>query len=138
MTHGPAHQQLAGRLAVPRQLLAVGADDLHVDAEHRAALLGLDREALLRVRQSRVPGLTACRRAERAHLGHAPGVQHLHVDSAPGSVRIIAGGQAEPPITVRRIVRERAGHSRRHVRAGPARPSARRPRSVTRSLSNSS
>src|SRR5204862_2826639 len=35
-----AHHELARLLAVPRQLLAVVADDLHVDAVDGAALLG--------------------------------------------------------------------------------------------------
>ena len=61
-----------------RQFAAVLADDLHVDAEHRAALLGLHRHALLGA-QRLVLGLQRARGAQRAHLGHAPGVQHLHV-----------------------------------------------------------
>jgi hypothetical protein len=72
-----AHHQLARGLAVARQLLAVVADDLHVDAEHGAALLGLHRHALFGA-QSFVLGLERAGRAERAHLGHSPGVQHLH------------------------------------------------------------
>ncbi len=47
MIHGPRTISSPDGLAVPRQLLAVVVDDLHVDAEHRAALLGLHRDALL-------------------------------------------------------------------------------------------
>src|SRR5438128_3120519 len=42
----PSHLQVAEGLAVPRQLLAVFADDAHVDAEQRAALLALELGAL--------------------------------------------------------------------------------------------
>ncbi len=73
-----AHHQLARRAAVARQLLALLADDLHVDAEHRPALLRLHRHALGGA-ESLVLGLERADRAERAHLGHSPGVQHLHV-----------------------------------------------------------
>ena len=70
----PAHQQVAGGLAVPGQLLAVVVDDLHVDAEDGAALL-LEQALLLLVRRARsVLGLQRAQRAERRHLGHAPGV----------------------------------------------------------------
>ena len=51
--------------------------------------------------EARVLGLRH-RRCPAAHLGHAPGVQHVHVVLLPKAS--IAGGQAEPPITVRRIV----------------------------------
>ena len=98
---GPAHQQLARGLAVPGQLLAVVVDDLHVDAVHRAALLRLQRHALARRPGSQCLAFSVHSGAQRAHLGHAPGVQHLRRRSRPGSVRIIAGGQAEPPMTVR-------------------------------------
>ena len=49
-----AHDQVASRLAVARQQLAVVVDDLHLDAERRAALLQLvshDRLAVLRERR---------------------------------------------------------------------------------------
>ena len=39
--------QPAEALAVPRQLLVLVVDDLHLDAERRPALLGLDGELLL-------------------------------------------------------------------------------------------
>ena len=46
--HGPRTSSSPRDLAVPRQLLAVVADDLHVDAVDRAALLGLHRECARR------------------------------------------------------------------------------------------
>ena len=58
MTHGPRTIRSPDGLAVPRQLLAVVADDLHVDAEDRAALLGLHRHALARRRALRACGLS--------------------------------------------------------------------------------
>ena len=58
MTQGPRTMQVAGGLAVPRQLLAVLADDLHVDAEDRAALLGLHRHALVGAQRQRACGLS--------------------------------------------------------------------------------
>ena len=67
----PAHQQFADRPAVMRQLAAGIVDDLHLDAEQRAALLGADRELRLRIERG-VLGLQHRRRADRAHLGHAP------------------------------------------------------------------
>ena len=96
-----AHQQLARGLAVVRQLLAVFADDLHVDAEHRAPLLGLHRHALVGA-ESLVLGLQRAHRAERAHLGHAPGVQHLHV------VALLEG--AHHRRRARRAADDRAAH----------------------------
>ncbi len=75
---GTADQQFARGLAVPGQFLAVRPDDLHVDAIDGAALFGEDGVAILALQ----PLLTALQRADGAqgrHLGHAPGVQHLHV-----------------------------------------------------------
>ena len=123
--------QVAEGLAVPRQLAAVVVDDLHVDAEDRAALLVLQIACAPRRGSSRCFALQRAQRAERAHLGHAPGVQHLARRSRSWKVRIIAGGQAEPPMTVRFSVRELAGRSPSCGRAGPARPSARRRACVT-------
>src|SRR5688572_13459005 len=73
----PAHLQVAERLAVPRQLAAVLVHDAVVDAENRAPLLALDRLALA-LRQLLLPRLERASGAERTHLGHPPGMQHLH------------------------------------------------------------
>src|SRR6185437_16745021 len=73
---GSADQQIAERLAVPGQLLAGAVDDLELDAVERAALLAFDRQPVL---EALVPmsGLELRGGAERTHLGHAPGMQHL-------------------------------------------------------------
>ena len=78
---GPAHLEAAESLAVPRQFLAGIVGDLHLDAERRVALGLQDIEPLLagefgKRRLQRGDG------ADRAHLGHAPGVAHAnaHVD----------------------------------------------------------
>src|SRR5882672_6547360 len=72
-----AHLQVAEGLAVPRQLLAVLADDAHVDAEKRAPLLALELCAI-RLAPLHVLRLEGGGGAERAHLGHAPCMQHAH------------------------------------------------------------
>src|SRR5947207_9169182 len=74
---GPAHLQVAERLAIPGQLGPVLADDAHVHAVDGAPLLVLERVARI-LRRLRMLRLEAADRAERAHLGHAPGMQHLH------------------------------------------------------------
>ena len=75
----PLHQQVAKGLAVIGQGLAIGIDDLHVDTEDHTTLLGLHRILRLLVGID-VLGLERGDRAERAHLGHAPGVQHLDAE----------------------------------------------------------
>ena len=86
---------------------------------------------------ARCSALSVHDRAERAHLGHAPGVQHLHV------VALLEG--AHHRRRAGRAADDRAAHraelqvvAPRRARAGPARRSARRPTCVTPSLSNSS
>ncbi len=71
-----AHLQAPEGLAVPRQRLAGVVGDLHVDAERRMALLHLDVELRLAGERG-IFRLHGAERAERAHLGHAPGVDHL-------------------------------------------------------------
>src|SRR5688500_7083009 len=88
------HLQVAERLAVPWQLASILVDDAQIHAEDGAALLRLERLAL-RFLKIRLTGLEGARGAERAHLGHAPGVQHLHAE----------------------VVLERANHRRRARRA---------------------
>ena len=75
---GPAHIHVTGGRAVPGQFDAVFAHDLHVHAVDRAALRGHHRQALFG-RLPHVRRLECGDRADRAHLGHAPGVDHLHV-----------------------------------------------------------
>ncbi len=68
--------EAAEAFAVPRQFPVLGVDDLHLDAEGRPALLDLAGENVFggRAFQRR---LDRTDRAERAHLGHAPGVAHF-------------------------------------------------------------
>ena len=49
----------AEALAVPRQLFVFVVDDLHLDAERRPALLGLDREPLIARERAFALGLRA-------------------------------------------------------------------------------
>src|SRR5262249_13650359 len=72
----PAHHQVARDAAVLRQVVAGIVDDLHLAAEHRAAGLGGDGEAL-GVGQAALAAVETRRRAERAHLGHAPALHDL-------------------------------------------------------------
>ena len=72
----PAHLEAAEGFAVPRQRRAGVVGDLHLDAERRAALRLLDVEPRLACR-SAYSGFSVQMRAERAHLGHAPGMDHL-------------------------------------------------------------
>src|SRR5712692_5741857 len=73
----PAHLQVAEGLAIPGELLAVLADDAHVDAEERASLLALQL-GTLSFAPFRVLRLEGGGGAERAHLRHAPRVEHAH------------------------------------------------------------
>src|SRR5262249_24526441 len=74
---GAAHLQVAESLTVPGQLLAVAVDDAHVDSVDRAALLVLPGVALV-LAELEVLGFVGAGGAERTHLGHARGVQHLY------------------------------------------------------------
>ncbi len=82
--HDPraAHHHVARDATVGRQVVAGVVDDLHLAAEHRAALLGGDCEAL-GVRQLALALVEAGQRAERAHLGHAPALRHLDLVLLP-------------------------------------------------------
>lgn len=68
-------QQIAVGLAIPRQFFPIAAHDLHVHAINGAALLLHDLHLLV-LGQGKVLVLQGAQRAQRAHLGHAPGVQH--------------------------------------------------------------
>src|SRR6185312_1625496 len=72
-----AHQQLAARLAVTRLHLAVGRHHLHVDAVERDALARLAGE-LLGSGAVEELALEHRKRADRAHLGHAPALDAAH------------------------------------------------------------
>ncbi len=72
-----ADPHLAERPPVPWQLRFGFVDDAHVDAVDRPPLLGEDCVKPL-ARQLRQTGLEAIKRAERARLGHAPGVMDGH------------------------------------------------------------
>ena len=65
-----------------RQVVAGIVDDLHLAAEHRAALLGGDGEAV-GVGQAALAPVEAGQRAERAHLGHAPALGDLDLVFLP-------------------------------------------------------
>ncbi len=123
---GAAHQQVAERLAVPRQFLARVVHDLHVHAEDRAALLVLDRRTAASLASARWLDLKRADRAERAHLGHAPGVQHLHaVVFLEGSDHRRRAGRAADDGAAQGA--ELAGCSAACAAAARARPWARRP-----------
>ncbi len=94
--------QIAEGLAVPRQLVAVAVDDLHLHAVDGAAL-ALEHLLPGFVRQAVVLAHQLAGGAQRRHLGHAPGVDHLHAE---------------------RI--ERADHGRRARRAADHRTAERR------------
>ena len=72
-----AHQQVAERLPVPGQRHALGIDDFHVDTKNGAPGPHLYRAQRSGI-QPLVLELERAHRAKRTHLGHAPGVQHLH------------------------------------------------------------
>src|SRR4051812_34525019 len=76
---GAAYLQDAEGLAVPRQFATILVDDADVDAEEHATLLVLQLEAVFRAPLA-VLRLEGGDGAERAHLGHAPGMQHLHAE----------------------------------------------------------
>src|SRR5512145_150640 len=73
----PAHHQVAEALAVPGQFLAFLVHDLHLDAEQAPALLRLHRELAAAV-ERRLARFQRAHGAKRAHLGHAPGMEHLY------------------------------------------------------------
>src|SRR5437762_4314318 len=72
-----AHLQVAEGLAVVGKLASVLADNPHVHAEDRPALLVLQRDSLL-LGPACMLRLEGRHGAERAHFRHAPGVQHFH------------------------------------------------------------
>ena len=75
---GAFDQQVAIGFAVVRELLTCIVNDLHVNAENRTALLHTDFH--LRIgRQSQVLVFECAQRTQRTHLGHAPGVKHVHL-----------------------------------------------------------
>ena len=74
---GATHQQVTKRAAIPRQFLAFAVDNFHVHAVHDSALLQTDLEAA-RIVQCKLLVLERASRAQRGHLCHAPGMQHLH------------------------------------------------------------
>ncbi len=76
---GAAHQQVAIALAVPGLVGAVAVDDAHVHAIDGEALLLQDLHLLV-LGQLQLLVLERAQRAQRAHLGHAPGMQHLHAE----------------------------------------------------------
>src|SRR5262245_46457182 len=78
---GPGHAwsaylEAARGLAVPGQPLAGIVGDFHLDHERRLPLFLLNVEPRVS-RQGGVFGLEGAGGAERAHFGHAPGVDHL-------------------------------------------------------------
>ena len=101
MRHGrPAHHQAAERFAVPRHRMAGIVLDLHLDPERRMALFLLDIEPLLAGERG-IFRLERAQGAERRHLGHPPGVDHLDAVVVLEFLSMMARGQAEPPITTR-------------------------------------
>ena len=73
----PAHQQVTRSRAVPGQLDAVSANDLHVDAKHCTALFGLHGITLFRAHLN-VLGFHGADGPNRAQLSHPPGVQYRY------------------------------------------------------------
>ena len=67
------------------QGLAVFIDDFHVDAKDAAALLHAQFHLRLG-RQAQVFVLQGANRAQRAQLGHAPGMQHIDVVVLPEGI----------------------------------------------------
>ena len=121
---GAAHQKVAECLAVPRQILAGIVDDFHIDAVDRAALIVLQGKAPFGVPVV-VLGLERIDRAERAHFGHAPGVNDLYaiIFFEAADHRRRAGGSADDGALERAeglVVlfheREQAEPYRRHAR----------------------
>ncbi len=82
---GPAHQQVAEGLAVARQFLALAVDYFHFDAVDRPALLAFHL-VLFFAGQRFVLGLERAKAAERAHLGHSPGVLAVHAEAVAESI----------------------------------------------------
>src|SRR5690606_7633339 len=85
--HDPrtAYDHVARDAAVQRQVVAGIVDDLHLAAEHGAALLGGDGEAL-GIGQVAFAPVEAGEGAERAHLGHAPALGDLDPVFLPESL----------------------------------------------------
>src|SRR5499427_9010733 len=73
----PADHELPCGLTVVRKVTAVVIHDLDVHAKRSAALLGLHGHAPFYA-EAGVLGFQRADRAEWAHLGHAPGMQHLY------------------------------------------------------------
>jgi hypothetical protein len=100
----PLDQQVAIGLAVPGQLLAVGVDDLHVHAEDAPALL----EPHLHLLCGDI-GRCLFLSVHTVPSGDISVMPQACSTSTPYTslkAVIMAGGQAEPPITVRLSVRE--------------------------------
>ena len=72
----PFDQQVACGDTVPGQILALGANDFHVNAVNAAPLFEANLHLLLG-RQTQVFVFQGAQRAQGAHLGHAPSMQHL-------------------------------------------------------------
>src|SRR6516225_3798312 len=112
----PTHLEAAERPAIPGQLLAGIISDLHLHHERRMSLQLLDDET----RFADKPGvfrLECAYGAQRAHLGHAPGVHHLDAVvllEAPGH-RARAGGAADhDPFEVGQLVAGRGEMLQQH------------------------
>src|SRR5688572_29120630 len=121
-----AHMEVPDRLSVPRKLAAVLAHRPEVHPVDRAPLLVLQRVALL-LALSCVLRLEGTHRAERAHLGHAPGVQHLdaefllegarHRRRAGRAADHYALERGEPKLLLAHVVEKpepHGGHARAH------------------------
>ena len=71
-----AHQKIAEARAVPRQLVARAVDDLKIDAGDDAALLAFEGKQRRGIRGAML-AFELRKGADRAHLGHAPGMKDL-------------------------------------------------------------
>ena len=77
--------QVAKGFAVPGQVMAIGINNLHVNAKNRSPLLQADLH-LVGLRQVLVFVFKRAQSAQRAHLSHTPGVQHFN------AIVVIEGG----------------------------------------------
>ena len=73
----PAHHEVPACGAVVGLGLLVIVDDAHVDAEHPVALLLLHLKLLFGAGRAHQVRRQHARRAQRAHFGHAPGVDDV-------------------------------------------------------------
>src|SRR6202163_622390 len=73
---GPSNQQVAECHAVARQLAPLAVDDLQLDAQPGATLLGAQL-ALVGLRQREMLRLGVVRGRQMTRLGHSPGVDYL-------------------------------------------------------------